>query len=289
MDDYVECLVPGNVAHPDADRAGDVVGRDDVDVPDAREEPQDVAHVSVLEVEVDSVPGVTDRLASSCRFKSCLAPIRRVDDGSAFPVRGGGARFVRAANGLSCEGPLIIARRRGPRMRNTKGPDELVTFDAHVALICARVVNLEHRVARALVGSRSDAANRAPVRRHVDKMRNPCRQLRSVQRETQSAGARGVERVCGHGGAGYDDAILDHRVSLHALEVDIRELDHLIGLRRRGVHAVTQRARMDTAVVRPVEKHVESRTFTLDAIGDAIACADNDPGRCVAATRKRLY
>ena len=54
----VERLVPRDVAHADRDGAGDVVGGDDVHVPDVGEEPQDVVDVGVLEVDVDAPPGV---------------------------------------------------------------------------------------------------------------------------------------------------------------------------------------------------------------------------------------
>ena len=54
----VERLIPGHVAHPDRDGAGDVVGGDDVDVADVGEQAQDVVDVGVLEIEIDATPRV---------------------------------------------------------------------------------------------------------------------------------------------------------------------------------------------------------------------------------------
>ena len=54
LQDDVEHLVPGDVAHADGDRAGDVVGRDDVDVTGVGQEPEDVVDVGVLEIDVDA-------------------------------------------------------------------------------------------------------------------------------------------------------------------------------------------------------------------------------------------
>ena len=57
LEHHVERLVPRDVTHADGDVAAHVVGGDDVDAPDVRQEAEDVVDVGVLEVEVDASPG----------------------------------------------------------------------------------------------------------------------------------------------------------------------------------------------------------------------------------------
>jgi hypothetical protein len=56
-EDHLQRPIPRHVVHADRDIACDVVGGDDVDVTDLREEPQHVVDVGVAQVDVDTAPG----------------------------------------------------------------------------------------------------------------------------------------------------------------------------------------------------------------------------------------
>ena len=211
LQDHVERLVPGDVAHANGYRAGDVVGGNDVHVSDIGQQAQDVVDVRILEIEIDAATGEARRtllrehggrerarLRGGARLLGELAAIvagMNLRDASEIVVHVYGAdatsrTAVRGHTGL----------RPGLSAGLEERPHEARALERDLALCRRRMLGLEHGAAGpARVRVDRHAAEWPLERGHVQRLRQLFGQLTVVERERRLARTRPPELV-GHTG-----------------------------------------------------------------------------------------